>query len=95
MGFVKWKSEKSEKSGTEDKSIYVSDVKIDRNGESWKKKSYWFRQEHLGKLKAISHFKGKTSQELIVQALEEYVKKNWDNSVAMKKMVSKATESKS
>lgn len=91
MGFIKWKAKKSEETASEDKSIYVSDVRIDRNGVPWKKKSYWFRQEHLGKLKAIAHFEGKTSQELIVRALQEFVAKNWDNSVAMKKIVSKAT----
>jgi len=74
-----------------DRSIMVSDVRIDRAGNEWKRKSLWFRQEHLGKLKVMAHFHGTKIEALIDQALDDYLKRNYDNSMAMRKMVKKST----
>jgi len=73
-----------------DKSIYVSDSRIDKSGQAWKRKTLWIRQEYLTKLKAIAHFENKTTQLLMDQALEEYVSRRWDNSRAMKRLVKQA-----
>ena len=73
-----------------DETIYVSDEKIDRAGVSWKKKSFWFRQEYLGKLKVIAHFEGKSTEQLINSALKEFVKDKMDSSVAVSKLVKKS-----
>lgn len=74
-----------------DKTIYVSNEKIDKAGVSWKKKSFWFRQEYLGKLKVIAHFEGKTTEQLVNLALKEYVKDKMDNSMAVRKLVKKSS----
>jgi len=79
--------------GIADKSVYISDVHIDKNGQTWKKRAVWFRQEHLGKLKVIAHFESTKMQDLIDQALEEFVTKKLENSVAIRKLVKdKGTE---
>ncbi len=83
------KKTKKEEEISADKSIYVSNVKVDKKGCGWEKKSFWFRQEHLSKLNAISHFEKKSIQKVIDEALTEYIKKTWDNTKAMKKMVAK------
>lgn len=72
-----------------DKSIYISNEKVDKAGNSWRKKSFWFRAEHLGKLKVISHFEGKTAEKLIDLALASYIRDKLDNSQAVKKLVAK------
>lgn len=74
-----------------DKSMYVSDAKIDRNGVAWKKKLLWIREEHLGKLKVISHFKNKNTSELVDEALSGYIRSSWDDSMAVEKMVKNKT----
>jgi hypothetical protein len=73
--------------GVVDNSIYAADVKIDKTGVSWKKKTFWFRQEHLGKLKVIAHFENTTISELIDTALVEFVREKMDSSMAIKKLV--------
>ncbi len=79
---------------TLDKSVYVSDARIDRAGNGWKRKSLWIRQEHLGKLKALGHFEGKTVPELLDRALSEFLAKEWDDSRAMKLVVGKSIKKK-
>lgn len=74
-----------------DRSIIISDVRIDRTGTEWKRKSLWFRQEHLGKLKVLAHFQDTKIEALLDKAIDDYLKKNFDNSMAMKKMVKNAT----
>ena len=74
-----------------ERSIMVSDARIDRSGGEWRRKSLWIRQEHLGKLKVMAYFHSTKTEALLDQALEDYLKKNYDNSMAMKKMVKKAT----
>lgn len=93
MGLMNWGKDKKSQAVAEpsEKSIFVSDARIDRAGNEWKRKTIWLRQEHLGKLKVIAHFHGTKSEALIDQALADYVKANYDNSMAMKKMVKKAT----
>ncbi|HOP07092.1 MAG TPA: hypothetical protein PLF13_07370 [candidate division Zixibacteria bacterium] len=71
-----------------EKSILVSNAKIDRDGVGWERKPIWLRQELLGKLKVVSHFEGKTIHQLIDEALGAYVQEKWDNTQARKKMVS-------
>ncbi|MBU0983057.1 MAG: hypothetical protein KKA42_04255 [candidate division Zixibacteria bacterium] len=73
-----------------DRSVVVSDARIDRNGVGWKRKSYWLRQEHLGKLRALAHFEGMTTETLIDRALGEFLTSNWDNSRAMRRVVSRS-----
>lgn len=77
---------------TGEKSIYVSNVKVDKEGCGWEKKSFWFRQEYLGKLKAVAHFKNKSIQKIIDEALGDYIEKTWDNTKAMKKIVTKSLD---
>ena len=74
-----------------DRTIIVSDARIDRAGNEWKRKSVWFRQEHLGKLKVMAHFRDTKVEALLDQALDDYLNKNFDNSMAMKQMVKTAT----
>lgn len=89
MGILKAKTGNSEKSNQsdQDKSMYISDSKIDRNGVAWKKKRLWIREEHLGKLKVIGHFKQKKTNELVDKAISQYIAQSWDNSMAIEKMV--------
>lgn len=74
-----------------DKSIIVSNARIDRAGNEWKRRPLWLRQEHLGKLKVMAHFHDTKIEALIDKALDDYIKANYDNSVAMKEMVKKST----
>ncbi len=89
MGILKAKTGNSEKSvkSDPDKSMYISDSKIDRDGVAWKKKGLWIREEHLGKLKVIGHFKQKKTNELVDEAISKYISQSWDNSMAIEKMV--------
>jgi hypothetical protein len=89
MGILKKEELDKNKSSPADKSMYISDEKIDRKGQAWKKQSLWLRKEHLGKLEVISHFEKKSVQELIDKAVSEYLGNKWDNSMALKKMVRK------
>jgi len=92
MPIIKWGTRPAKKKNqTEiDRSVYVSDAKVDREGAGWRKRSFWFRQEHLGKLKVIAHLKGCSAQDLIDEALTEYIHNSFDNSMAMKKAVRKS-----
>ncbi len=72
-----------------EKSIYTTDAKVDKAGQSWKKKTVWIRQEHLSKLKMIGHFENKKTQQLLDEALSDYIANKWDNSMAMRKLVGK------
>ncbi|MBN2227072.1 MAG: hypothetical protein JW763_06875 [candidate division Zixibacteria bacterium] len=87
MGIIKKSEPKTASPEVGEKSIYISNVKIDRSGEGWSRKAVWIRQEHLGKLKAIAHFEGKEVDELIDVALQAYVSQKWDSSMAVKKLV--------
>ncbi len=87
MGIIKKTEPKPVSPEAVDKSIYISNVKIDRSGDGWSRKPIWIRQEHLGKLKAISHFEGKEIDDLIDFALQSYVAQKWDSSMAVKKLV--------
>lgn len=89
MSIIKWADKKEKKQiQTSDKSIYVSNVKIDKKGQGWEKKTFWFRQDYLAKLKGVAHFEKKSMQLVIDEAIGDYIKKTWDNTRAMKKMVS-------
>ncbi len=89
------KDKKKKSSPPVDKSICVSDAKIDKQGQAWKRESIWFRQELLGKLKVVSHFEGKAIQQLIDQVLDKFVTEKFENSVAMRKMIGQSdSESK-
>ena len=72
---------------TPEKSIRMTRSKIDRDGTAWSRKVIWCRQEHLGKLKVISHFQGKPIQELIDTSIEEFISRIWDCTIARKKLV--------
>ena len=74
-----------------DRSIMVSDARIDSAGTEWKRKHLWLKQEHLGKLKVMAHFQDTKIEALLDKAIEDYLKKNFDNSMAMENMVMKAT----
>ncbi len=74
-----------------EQSIYVSNSKIDKNGVAWIRKPIWLRQDYVNKLKVISHFQGKTTQQLLDSCLGELVTRVWDNTVAREEMVGKAT----
>lgn len=88
------KSGKEKKNGASaqpvDKTICVSDSRIDRAGNAWKQKSLWLRQEHLGKLKVMEHFHETKIEVLIDRALGEYIKKNFEDKMSMEKMVQNA-----
>lgn len=73
-----------------EKSLYVSDERIDRKGNAWKKQTVFIRNEHLGKIKVIAHFQKKTIQDIIDIALKEYFQKHFDNSEAMQEMIKKS-----
>lgn len=90
---MKWgKGKKQDNSEVQiDRSVCVSNARIDRNGVEWQKKSLWLRGEYLGKLKVMAHFQDTKMETLVNKALGEYLAKNFDNSMAMKKMVAKST----
>lgn len=78
-----------------EKSVCVSSAKIDKMGQAWKKESVWFRQELLGKLKVVAHFEGKSTEQLMDEALDKYVCDKFESSVAMRKMIGRSeTDSK-
>lgn len=78
-------------SAAPDQSIYVANTKIDKNGVAWIRKPIWLRQDYVNKLKVISHFQGKTTQQLLDSCLGELVNRVWDNTAAREEMVGKAT----
>jgi hypothetical protein len=88
-------SKKDKKSGESseqaDRSIIVSDARIDRAGNEWKRKNLWVRQEHLGKLKVMAHFQDTKVEALLDKAVELYLRNNFDNSMALKQMIKKST----
>ena len=86
----KTKNEDKKQSDALEKSIYSSDARVDRAGQSWKKKTIWIRQEYFSKLKMIGHFQGKETQELLDEALALYIADKWDNSMALRKLVGKS-----
>ncbi len=88
------KTDDGQKDEAPAKSVFFSNQRIDKQGRSWKKKSFWIRQEHLGKLKVMAHFKGKDIQVLLDRALKEYIAREYDESAAMKKMVTGADQKK-
>lgn len=90
---MKWgKGKKQDNSEVQvDKSVYVSNARIDRAGVEWQKKSIWLRGEYLGKLKVMAHFQDTKLEVLVNKALAEFLAANYDNSMAMKKMVAKST----
>ncbi len=69
----------------------VSDARIDRAGNEWKRKNLWVKQEHLGKLKVMAHFQNTKIEALLDKAIEDFLTNNFDNSMAMRKMVEKST----
>lgn len=77
--------------GAPEKSIYVSNSKIDKNGEAWTKQAVWLRQEHLNKLKVIAHFQDKNLEQLLDDALGDFVNRIWDNTMAREKLVKAGT----
>ena len=92
MGIFESKKEQktNESIDQSENSIIVSDARIDRAGNEWKRKNLWIKQEHLGKLKVMAHFQETKIEALLDKAINDYLKKNFDNSMAMKKMVKKA-----
>jgi hypothetical protein len=72
---------------TPEESIYVSNTKIDKDGETWTRNAVWLRQEHLNKLKVIAHFQNKSIELLIDGALDDYCNRIWDNTMAREKLV--------
>ncbi|MCK5128057.1 MAG: hypothetical protein KAR42_17505 [candidate division Zixibacteria bacterium] len=75
---------------TADKSMYIADEKIDRKGNAWKKQAVWIRGEYLGKMKVISHFEKKDTQQILDEALSIYINRHWNDSMAVKKMIQKS-----
>lgn len=73
--------------GAPEKSIYVSDSKIDKDGEGWTRKTVWLRQEHFNKLKVIAHFQKKNLEQLLDGALGDFVNRIWDNTMARERLV--------
>ncbi|UCC43155.1 MAG: hypothetical protein JSU65_08365 [Candidatus Zixiibacteriota bacterium] len=94
MGFLKWGSDSKEKSQDTppQKSIYFSNRRIDRQGRAWKRKSFWFREVYLGKLKVMAHFQDTDIQVLIDRAIGAYIAAEWDRSGAVEKMVKKSSQ---
>ena len=76
---------------TPEQSIYVSNSKIDKDGEGWTKQAVWLRQEHCNKLKVIAHFQNKNIEQLIDGALGDFVNRIWDNTMAREKLVESST----
>ena len=77
--------------GTPEQSIYVSNSKIDKDGEAWTKQTVWLRQEHCNKLKVIAHFQNKSLEQLLDSALGDFVNRIWDNTMAREKLVESGT----
>ncbi|MEZ5358822.1 MAG: hypothetical protein R3F48_08300 [Candidatus Zixiibacteriota bacterium] len=73
-----------------DKSLYISDERVDREGHAWKKQSIFIRNEHLGKMKVMSHFSKKSVQDIVDSALADYLKNHFDDSAAMQEMIKKS-----
>lgn len=78
--------------GAPEQSIYVSNSKIDKNGEAWTKQAVWLRQEHLNKLKVVAHFQDKDLEQLLDSALGDFVNRIWDNTMAREKLVKAGTD---
>lgn len=79
------------KEGSPEKSIYVSNSKIDKDGEAWTKQTVWLRQEHCNKLKVIAHFQNKSIEQLLDGALGDFVTRIWDNTMARERLVESGT----
>jgi len=94
MGFFKFRADSDGKSEGEkpDESIYQSNEKIDRNGETWEKKAVWFRKEYLGKLKVIAHFEDTKTDVIVDRALRDYFAEHWDKSQAVRKLVKQSAD---
>ena len=78
--------------GTPERSIYVSNSKIDKDGEGWTRKTVWLRQEHFNKLKVIAHFQNKSLEQLLDGALGDFVNRIWDNTMAREKLLGAGTD---
>ncbi|MDH3890043.1 MAG: trafficking protein particle complex II-specific subunit 120 [candidate division Zixibacteria bacterium] len=93
MAIIKGSQLKSDQptDGTPEQSIYVSNSKIDKEGEAWTRQAVWLRQEHLNKLKVIAHFQNKTIEQLLDGALGDFVNRIWDNTMAREKLVGDGT----
>jgi len=93
MGFVKKGRKAKEDSALAqiDGSVIVSRARIDRAGNEWQRKSFWVRQEHLGKLRVLAHFRETKTEVLLDRALNEFISRNFDNSMAIKRMAAKST----
>ena len=92
MGIIKQSqaAPKEQNMNDTDQSMIVADEKIDRDGNSWKREGVWIRSEHLGKMKVIGHFEKQSIQQIIDAALTQYIRANWDDSMAMKKMMKRS-----
>ncbi len=75
------------------KSIKFEKEKVDRDGNAFKKTSYWLRKDHLNKLKVIAHFEDLSTEELVNKALGEYVAQAFDKSQVLKKLVTESAGS--
>lgn len=93
MAIIKGAKVEQDQSDVEapEQSIIVSNSRIDKNGVAWIKKPIWLRQDYVNKLKVISHFQGKTTQQLLDSCLGELIKRVWDNTAAREEMVGKTT----
>ena len=76
---------------TPEQSIYLSNSRIDKDGEGWLKQTVWLRQEHCNKLKVIAHFQNKSIDLLLDGALGNFVNRIWDNTMAREKLVESGT----
>jgi len=95
MGILRRKNSKNKPKETDsNQSIYYQKEKIDRHGNAWEKKPFWYRKEYLNKLEVIAHLKQTSLDELIDKSIGEYVAKNWDKSEALKKTVEKSMDKK-
>jgi hypothetical protein len=83
--FSRKQKDKDESAAAE--SVYFSQERIDRDGNAWRHRGFWFRQVHLGKLKVIAHFQKKKTQVLIDQAVQEFIDRHWDETGAVENMV--------
>ena len=85
------RKKKDQDASVPDKSLYFSNERIDRDGNTWKHQGFWFRQEHLGKLKVIAHFQKKKTQVLIDRAVQEFIERNWEETGVVQEMVKQST----